>query len=120
MKKPELKREQKAVKLSLSLQERINLAALFPPKSSLAGNALSKALQKKVDFTPEEKTEFKLMFFPNGKYVYDAHKAKDREFDFEPFELLHIQQGIRMHDMAETIDKVNQDLAERILSIKAI
>lgn len=118
MKKGTLKTEPvNNLKVNLSVAERINFGALLPPKSSLSGNALSKALIKRTSITPEEIREFDMVYLPDGRVIWNKNKAKDKEFTFESFEMLHIQQGIRMHDMAQNINTENQDLAERIMAI---
>lgn len=116
--KQKSERKPEGIKVKLSVPERVNLPALLPPKGSLAGNALSNSLKKKIDFSQEEVRDFSLVYFGDGRYAYNPSKCRVKEFTFEPFEILHIQQGIRMNDLMENIANVNQDLAEKILAIR--
>jgi hypothetical protein len=120
MKKSVKENPDQKIKVSLSVPERFNLPALFPPRSSRMGNALSQSLRSKISFTPEEKKEYKIVMFPDGRYFYNPSKSREKEFTFEPFEILHIQQGISIHDLQETIadNEATTKLVEKIMALK--
>ena len=110
--------EMTVIKLALSLGERMNFNTIFPLEGSIAENALGEALSKRVDFSPAEIKEWQISVFPDGKYSFNPQKAQPREFRFEPFEILYIQQGARFLEMDKKLRPFNYKLAERILSIK--
>jgi hypothetical protein len=79
--------------------------------------ALCESLIKRIEISESEKKEFGLINLPDGQIVWEIKKAKLREFCFENFEMLLIQQGIRMHDESKTLLPENHNMARRLLAI---
>lgn len=106
-----------ALKVSLSIPDRINFATILPVSGSIAENALGESLIKRISIPEAETKEAQLQFSGSGKFVYNP-MVKSKEFAFELHELLYIQQGARYHDTNKLLKPYNYKLAERLLSIK--
>lgn len=108
------------VKVVLSVRDRVHFQMLSLIQGSRIENALSQAINKRIDFTKEERKEMNIVSLPSGRTLWDSRKEKAREFIFEPHEVLLIQQGINQRDAAKMIlnDRDITDLADRLMSIK--
>src|SRR5450759_5862098 len=85
-----------ATKVVLSVMDRIHFPSLLPQSGSIVEMELSENLSKRISFTPEEIKEVEMANLPDGRIVWNAAKAKLREFRFENFEITLIQEGIRI------------------------
>lgn len=106
------------VKFSMSITERLSLQHLKISKGSIIENEMADSILKKINFSESEIKEFKMSNEPDGKIYWDVTKAKNREFQFETYEVLLMQSGVRMHDEEHTIPSFANELAKRILGIE--
>ena len=111
--KPE-KAVSKAIKINLSVTERLNFPSILPPSGSMIELDMAEALAKRVSITEKEYDEYEFKELSAGRIAYKEHQ---RQFQFEPYEILLIQQGVRMHDTARTLSPKNKALAKRFLDI---
>ncbi len=111
--------ENKQIRVILSVADRISFPMIAPLRGSRIENALSQTINKRIDFSPEERQSMAISTMA-GNTVWDTRKEKTKEFLFEPHEILLIQQGINQRDYAGLLTNnphVN-DLVERLMSIK--
>jgi hypothetical protein len=87
-------------------------------QGSLSEMDLREKLVKKVDFSETEKKEYFIERLPNGMVQYNPQKVELRQFSFESFELLYVQQGINEHDERKTLRPFNKELAKKLRDIK--
>jgi hypothetical protein len=117
MKKEVKTSENMAIKVILSVPERVVFATLLPTEGSIVEMTLGKALIKRINLNEEEIKEYECVRLPDGRQTYNKLKAKLREFRFETFEILFIQQGARSLDRQKRLTPFNYELAERFLAI---
>ena len=108
-----------SIKIKLSVRDRIHFYLLSPLQGSRVENALSQSINKRIDFTPEEKKEMEIIPLQGGRVVWNSSKEKSKDFFFEPHEILLIQQGINQRDAAKSIpnDPSVNDLADRLMGV---
>jgi len=114
----EKKEEDMLIKVNLSVLDRIHFESILPVQGSLSEMDLAEKLVNKVDFSDAEKKEYSIARLPNGMVAYNPQKNELRQFRFESFELLYIQQGINEHDERKTLRRFNKDLAKKLRDIK--
>lgn len=105
-----------ATKVTLSVLERIQFNTIMPRNGNTVSLELGLAIKSRVAFTPEETTEYKITPLPNNKISFDS-TAPAREFRFENYELLHIQQGARFLEDNGLVEERNLELVKRFLAI---
>lgn len=103
-------------KVTLSVPERIHFPSIMPQKGNTASVELGLAIKRRVSFTLDEMKEYKITPLP-GKIILWDPKAPAREFRFENYELLHIQQGARFLEENELVDENNLELVKKFLAI---
>ena len=106
-----------ATKVVLSVMDRIHFPSILPQAGSIVEMELSENLSKRISFAPEEIKEVEMANLPDGRIVWNAAKAKLREFRFENFEITLIQEGIRILDEKKQIQPSNLNLAKRFKGI---
>lgn len=117
MKKVIKTEEEMTIKVNLSVFERIHFAELLPRSGSRSEMSLAETLTKRVGFTAQEIEEFKIVALSEKRVGWSAEKAKLREFRFETFEILFIQQGAKYLDDSKQLTADNYKLADRLLAI---
>lgn len=106
------------IKVNLSVLDRIHFESILPVQGSLSELDLREKLVNKVDFSEKEKNDYMIERLPNGMVAYNAQKNELRQFNFESFELLYVQQGINEHDERKTLRPFNKELAKKLREIK--
>lgn len=108
-----------ATKVVLTVLERILFPSIMPQRGNTVSLELGLAIKKRVSFTPEEVKEYSIVYLPDGRTVRKPEKDNVlREFRFENYELLHIQQGARFLDENRMVEERNLELVKKFLAIK--
>lgn len=105
-----------SIKMVLSVPERINFGSILPEDGDIVGLYLREALLKRVGFTQEEVKDYSIQWLDANQFKYNSLKPQ-REFRFEVFEMLFIQQGARVLNERKLLKPFNFRLAERMLAI---
>ena len=106
------------IKVILTVPERVNFPSIMPLQGSLAEVDMINTLNERVKITEQEAEEYRYTTLLDGRFAYDATKARPREFTFESYEILLIQQGISSHDERKTLRPWNAELAKKIKAIQ--
>lgn len=107
-----------ATKITLSVIERIHFTSIMPQRGNTVSLELGLAIKKRVSFTPEEVKEYSIVYLPDGRIARKIEKDNVlREFRFENYELLHIQQGARFLEDNDLVEERNLELVKKILAI---
>lgn len=108
-----------AIKVTLSVIERIHFPSIMPQRGNTVSLELGLSIKKRVSFTPEEVKEYSIIYLPDGRTFRKSEKDNVlREFRFENYELLHIQQGARFLDENGMVEERNLELVKKFLAIK--
>ena len=108
------------VKVVLSVEERLYFPALKLPHGSMVENDMASALIARVAMTEAEKKDYEMEGLPDGRISWNQQKAKLREFMFESYEILLIQQGIKMLDERKAIPSFANALAKKLLDVTVV
>ena len=107
----------KTTMMALSVFERIHFESILPQNGTVAEMDLAVSLTKRVNFLPKEIEEYGIVNLPDGRTAWIDKKAKSREFSFESYEMLFIQQGARKLEELKLVARYNKDLVKRFLAI---
>jgi hypothetical protein len=106
------------IKVNLSVFERINFPSIMPSRGNTSAIELGLAIKRRIDFNAEEVKEYSIIKLPDGRTARNIeHDNKLREFRFEAYEILRIQEGARILEENEKVEERNLELVKKFMAI---
>lgn len=109
----------KEKKISLNINERLNLSEFIPQKGNYIEITLIKDIKEKIVFSQEEIKEYELKGtdLGGGRINWKWNKTKDlgKEIMFTNLELKMIQDGIKKADKEKTLNEGQMSLYEKFM-----
>ena len=102
------------VTISLSVKDRLMVAALFPEKSNIVGQVIARDLAAKFEISDKEAKEISLVRSPDGRYKWDPVKVKDKTFELTGPEIAYLKEQVMRVDAAKQVTFDMLPLCEKV------